>query len=87
MDRLGYKSRHGGNYSPRNHNPTNPLASAPAFHDQSAWYLKQEVPPKEHARTETDHCLGERGQSVWNCQLSDANVVAVNVRDDVTDKK
>ena len=87
VPRLGNEGCHRCDNAPGHHNPADPLASAPTLDDQGPWDFQKEVTQKEDTGPKSDHCFSELGQCIGHRQLRDANIVSVNVGNDVANKQ
>ena len=81
-----HERRRRGRDPPRDHDPGDPLAGAPALDDQRAGDLEQEVAQEEHARPEADDRVVEPGQVAGHRQLRDRHVRPVDERDHIRDE-
>jgi len=63
--------------SPGDHDSGNPLPRAPAFDDDSSWYLEQNVSQVEHAYAETVHAIAE-AQVGTHSEIREGNIHAID---------
>ena len=87
LHRSGDKGRHRSHDPPSDHDAANPLASTPALDDQRARYLQQKVSEKKDPPAESEDGRIERWHILFHRQLGNRNIVAIDVSDDVADKK
>ena len=86
LARSVHRRHENGNQSPRHQDSRNPLASAPALHDQRSGYFKQEVSDGEDAGAQTKDAVAEV-QVARHLQARIAHVDSIQKSNDVKNKE